>query len=199
MSQRRPRNKEKTVNDILTAAMHLFSEKGINGTSIRDIEDASGIAKGLILHHFGTKEKLYAAVQDLLAQHYIKMMDSKRQKGQDFRDLLASAIRSSFKHAKENPEYHRLSLWSYLEKQERNTEIELRFIEALIEAMRIGQRSGIVRDDIDSFLMPFIIKGTIDYWMQKRRLIHKLAADGKYQHAGVDESLINALIKLFTK
>jgi len=199
MSQRRPRDKEKTVRDIMSTARHLFSEKGIHGTSIRDIEDASGIAKGLILHHFGTKEKLYAAVQDLLAEDYVKIMNSKRQKDQGFRNLLVTSIRSSFKHIKENPEYHRISLWSYLEKQERNTDTELRFTEALIEAMRVGQQSGVVRDDIDAFLMPFIIKGTIDYWIQKRKLINKLITNSKYHYEGDDDSLINALAKLFSK
>ena len=183
----------------MSTARHLFSEKGIHGTSIRDIEDASGIAKGLILHHFGTKEKLYAAVQDLLAEDYVKIMNSKRQKDQGFRNLLVTSIRSSFKHIKENPEYHRISLWSYLEKQERNTDTELRFTEALIEAMRVGQQSGVVRDDIDAFLMPFIIKGTIDYWIQKRKLINKLITNSKYHYEGDDDSLINALAKLFSK
>jgi AcrR family transcriptional regulator len=199
MNQRRARDKGKTVQDILTAARQLFSEMGIYGTSIRDIEKSSGVSKGLILHHFGTKEKLYAAVQDLLAQGYVTMMDTKRRKSKNFRDMVATAVRSAFEYTKNNPEYRRISLWSYLEGQERNTELEQRFIKALIAAMRAGQQSGVVRDDIDAFLMPFIIRGTIDYWIQKDKLVQELTDNGENQEGGSDDSLIDALTQLFTK
>lgn len=199
MNQRRSRDKDKTVQDVLIAAKHLFSERGLYGTSIRDIESASGVSKGLILHHFGTKEKLYAAVQDLLAREYISMMDTQREKSKNFQELVATAVRSSFMYTKENPEYRRISLWSYLEGQAKSNELEQRFGMALVEIMRAGQQSGVVRDDIDAFLMPFIIKGTIDYWIQKEKLVQELTADGENQEGGLDERLIDALIKLFLK
>ena len=199
MNQRRSRDKDKTVQDILIAAKHLFSERGLHGTSIRDIESASGVSKGLILHHFGTKEKLYAAVQDLLAQEYIMMMDTQRQKSNNFQELVATAIRNSFMYTRENPEYRRISLWSYLEGKATSNELERRFRMTLIEIMRDGQQAGVVRDDIDAFLMPFIIKGTIDFWIQKEKLVQELTADGENQEGGSDESLIDALIKLFMK
>ena len=199
MSTRRIRDKDKTVQDILAAAKHLFSERGLYGTSIRDIENASGVSKGLILHHFGTKEDLYAAVQDLLAKEYIDMMSAQRQSSEDFQKMVASSIRNSFMHAKGNPDYRRISLWSYLEGKERNTELEQRFRMALITAMRSGQQSGLVRDDIDAFLMPFIIKGAIDYWIQKEEMIQKLTADEQNQEGGLDDRLIDALTRLFLK
>lgn len=199
MSTRRIRDKDKTVQDILAAARHLFSERGLFGTSIRDIENASGVSKGLILHHFGTKEDLYAAVQDLLAKEYIDMMSAQRKTSEDFQEMVASSIRNSFMHTKGNRDYRRISLWSYLEGKERNTELEQRFRMALISAMRTGQQSGLVRDDIDAFLMPFIIKGTIDYWIQKEKFIKMLIADEKNQEIDLDDRLIDALTRLFLK
>ena len=199
MSKRRSRDKEKTVQDVLIAAKHLFSEKGLHGTSIRDLEKASGVSKGLILHHFGTKEKLYAAVQDILNQEYIEMMDSGRQESQDLEELIRSAIRNSLLHTRENQEYRRVALWSYLEGQERTTDLEQRFQTTLMTAMRTGQGSGLVREDIDAFLMPFIIKGTIEYWIRKESLIQALTASGEDQARGSDERLIEALARLFSK
>ena len=78
MNDRRQRDKEQTVQDILKAAIDLFSQKGLHGTSLRDIEKASGVSKGLILHHFETKENLYAAVQDSLNQAYVSWMAARR-------------------------------------------------------------------------------------------------------------------------
>jgi TetR/AcrR family transcriptional regulator len=199
MSTRRVRDKEKTIQDIMTAAKHLFSERGLYGTSIRDIENASGVSKGLILHHFTTKEKLYAAVQDQLAQEYIAMMAAQRQGSDDFKEMVAKAIRSSFMYTKENRDFRRISLWSYLEGQERNTELEQRFRMALITAMRNGQQSGLVREDIDASIMPFIIKGTIDYWIQKEKLVQELIASEENKRRESDERLIDALTRLFLK
>ena len=200
MKNRRLRDKDKTIQDVLTAAKKLFSERGLYGTSIRDVEDASGVSKGLILHHFGTKENLYAAVQDILTQEYIAMMDVQRQKsGENFNDLVAMAIRSSFTYAKKNAAYRRISLWSYLEGQERNSELEQRFTMALVDAMRAGQQSGLVREDIDALLMPFIIRGSIDYWIRKEKLIRKLASSGEDLKGDSEDRLIDALTRLFMK
>jgi TetR/AcrR family transcriptional regulator len=183
----------------LTAARQLFSERGLHGTSIRDVEASSGVSKGLILHHFGTKEGLYAAVQDLLIEEYVTMMAEHRQDSQDFKALMRVTIRNSLLYVKENREYRRIAMWAYLEGQERNIELERRFTMALIAAMQAGQKSGLVREDIDPFLTPFIIRGTIDYWIRKEKLVQELAADGEDPERGSDDHLIDALVRLFMK
>ena len=199
MNERRERNKDKTVQDILYAAKELFSERGLNGTSFRDIEDASGVSKGLILHHFGSKENLYAAVQDLLIDEYVSMMAEQRKVGENLHEEIAAAVRNSFMHTKKNRAYRRISLWSYLEGQERNAELEERFTKALINAMRDGQANGMVREDIDAFLMPFIIKGTIEYWIRKDKLLRGLLKNEKEQKGDLDDQLMDALTRLFMK
>jgi TetR/AcrR family transcriptional regulator len=199
MSERRVRDKDKTIQDILSAAKELFSQYGLHGTSIRDIEMTSGVSKGLILHHFGSKEKLYAALQDELISDYVTTMEKIRSDESDFRRLVASTIRNSFRHFKDNLAYRRISLWSYLEGLERNNELEERFIKALVSAMQDGQQSGLVREDIDAFLMPFIIRGTIEYWIRKEESIRRIAAAAADLKIGSDDRLIDALSILFLK
>jgi TetR/AcrR family transcriptional regulator, regulator of cefoperazone and chloramphenicol sensitivity len=46
---------------IRDAAIELFGERGIDGTSIRDIAAAAGVSSGLVRHHFGSKESLREA------------------------------------------------------------------------------------------------------------------------------------------
>ncbi len=197
MTARRTRDKDKTVHDILTAARHLFSEKGLHGTSIRDIETASGVSKGLILHHFGTKEKLYATVQDLLIEEYVAAMARQRQDGVDLAESMRQTIRNSLCYIREHREYRRIALWAYLEGHERDTELERRFTLALVAAMRAGQQAGLVRKDVDPLLAPLIIRGTIDYWVRKETLLRELTADSENPEGGSDEDLIAALVSLF--
>ncbi|MCF8178241.1 MAG: TetR/AcrR family transcriptional regulator [Sulfuritalea sp.] len=47
---------------ILCAALLVFSEKGIEATTIEDIRQRSQASVGSIYHHFGTKEGLAAAL-----------------------------------------------------------------------------------------------------------------------------------------
>jgi AcrR family transcriptional regulator len=46
---------------IRDAAIRLFAEGGIDGTTIRDIAQAAGVSPGLLRHHFGSKEALREA------------------------------------------------------------------------------------------------------------------------------------------
>ena len=199
MADRRQRDKDQTIQEVLAAARCLFSEKGLHGTSLRDIEKASGVSKGLILHHFKTKENLYAAVQDLLTEEYTTWMAAQRDNSTDLKDMITTAIRDALAYTKENSEFRRISLWSYLEDQEQTTEITERFTINLIKGMRAGQASGFVRDDIDAFLMPFIVRGTIDYWIRSEALRDELSTEAGDAGGASDEELVDALVRLLLK
>lgn len=49
---------------ILDAALVEFAEKGFAGASTNAIADRAKVAKGLLFHHFGSKEELFYAVAD---------------------------------------------------------------------------------------------------------------------------------------
>jgi len=52
---------EKQVQ-IMEAAEKLFSEKGFDGTSVRDIAEEAGVNLAMISYYFGSKEKLMEAL-----------------------------------------------------------------------------------------------------------------------------------------
>jgi len=199
VTDRRQRDKARTIQDILNAARGLFSEKGLHGTSLRDLEKASGVSKGLILHHFESKENLYNAVQDLLIQEYTAQMAARRDVSKDLLEMITNAVRESLSYNMQNTEFRRIALWSYLEGLERSTELEKRFTTSLINGMRMGQESGLVRDDINAFLMPFIIRGTIDYWIRKQSLRVEMSAQAGNHDEASEDDLVDALVKLMLK
>ncbi|MFN2539855.1 MAG: TetR/AcrR family transcriptional regulator [Mycobacteriales bacterium] len=49
----------------ISAALELFSEKGVSGTSLQMIADAVGVTKAAIYHQFPTKEAIVLAVADV--------------------------------------------------------------------------------------------------------------------------------------
>jgi len=197
MNDRRPRDKAQTVRDVIAAATHLFSEKGLHGTSIRDIEKASGVSKGLILHHFDSKEAVYAAVQDHLNQTYVTWMAAQRDATDDLLAAIKNGIRSSLAYLALSRDFRRIVLWSYLEGQERTTDLDKRFTSSLIESMRMGQETGLVRDDVKAFVLPFIVRGAIDYWIRREPLRGSLCAE--YGDEITDEDLVETLTQLILK
>ena len=52
----------KTRQDILDAALLVFSQKGYHATRLADIADEANVTRGAIYHHFGNKPKLYQAL-----------------------------------------------------------------------------------------------------------------------------------------
>jgi AcrR family transcriptional regulator len=47
---------------LIEAALAVFARQGVDGTSIKDIAGAAGVAPGLLYHYFDSKDDLVAAV-----------------------------------------------------------------------------------------------------------------------------------------
>src|SRR5215472_5179841 len=55
---KRDLKKEQTKEHILSAALQLFREKGLEGTTTKEISKKAGIAEGTLFNYFKTKEDL---------------------------------------------------------------------------------------------------------------------------------------------
>lgn len=49
---------------IREAALEMFAQNGVDATSMRSIAARAGVSPSLVVHHFGTKARLRAAVDD---------------------------------------------------------------------------------------------------------------------------------------
>jgi AcrR family transcriptional regulator len=52
---------------IRDAAIELFGERGVDGTSLKLIAEAAGVSQPLIVHHFGSKDGLRVACDEHVA------------------------------------------------------------------------------------------------------------------------------------
>ncbi|WP_207538732.1 TetR family transcriptional regulator [Sabulicella rubraurantiaca] len=83
MSERQPESSPGTTARaaILRAALAEFTAKGLAGARMAAIAEAAGVAKGLVFHHFRSKEGLWAAA----LEHVYRLLRS----GQDEVALMA--------------------------------------------------------------------------------------------------------------
>jgi len=58
---------EKTKQRILDAAIELFSQKGYNGVSMRELGRSVGIKESSIYNHYGSKDEILTAILDLFS------------------------------------------------------------------------------------------------------------------------------------
>lgn len=57
-------NSEETRNQILNAALELFSRHGYDAASVKDICDAAQVSKGAFYHHFSSKQALFLQLME---------------------------------------------------------------------------------------------------------------------------------------
>lgn len=56
--------------EIISTAMRLFTEKGYDKTSLRDIAKEANIALGLCYHYFDSKQKLFQEAMNVYVEDY---------------------------------------------------------------------------------------------------------------------------------
>ncbi len=67
---------------IRDAALRLFGERGVEGTTIRDIASAAGVSGGLVRHHFGSKDDLRAACDAYALSQLMRIKEQAVLEGQ---------------------------------------------------------------------------------------------------------------------
>ncbi len=113
---------EERRQQIVQVAMRLFSERGFNGTTTKEIARAAGVSEAIIFRHFTTKEELYAAILDhkacagglaMICQEH-KGVAEAIERGDD-RAFFEGFARAMLEHHEQDVEFMRLLLHSALE------------------------------------------------------------------------------------
>ena len=110
MKEQAPAGRRDRREDILAASLHLFSEKGFHGTSMRDIAREADITEGLIYHYFAGKRDLFRAIID--EHSFLPLLRTLPELAAqlDLRALLIVLARGFFDVLRENKELTRLLL-----------------------------------------------------------------------------------------
>lgn len=89
---------------ILESARNLFSQKGFEGASIRDITGAAQVNLGAVTYHFGSKQALYEAVIRSFIDPMRVRFDRAVAAPGPVLDRIDGAVRALCSHFFENPE-----------------------------------------------------------------------------------------------
>ena len=102
----RPRriDKEQRQSEILDAAFKLFAKNGFGATRIDEIAKQAGVAKGLVLFHFKSKEDVFQAVVRRAIPPLLDTLAMDNfESGTDAVELLRETLHRVYQHLVANP------------------------------------------------------------------------------------------------
>lgn len=108
LDTKRERNKETNRRLIMAAAKELFTERGYDAVSIRDIIGATGLASGTFYNYFSDKEAVFVKVMKLEVMQISKDLTFIRNNATDLQSFLYDSYLHVFRYFHQQPEVFRL-------------------------------------------------------------------------------------------
>jgi TetR/AcrR family transcriptional regulator len=95
---------------LLASALSLFSEKGYEGTSIREIIEGAGVTRPVLYYYFENKEDLFRRLVEMKFAEFTAEIKEVLNRLDSCRDRLKAVMGRAFLLAEDNPEAIRLIL-----------------------------------------------------------------------------------------
>jgi len=156
---------------ILSAAEHLFSIKGFDGTSVRDIADDAGVNIAMISYYFGSKEKLMEALFEQRTTNIKVKVESllRDDKSTPFEkvELLAEDIITRIMNKQQ---FFKIMMCEQVINKnpvimDLIYDLKKKNLEEFSKLIRDGQQNGAFKKNIDVLLLMNIVVGTVSQMM----------------------------------
>ncbi|MBU4433751.1 MAG: TetR/AcrR family transcriptional regulator [Alphaproteobacteria bacterium] len=154
---RRALAKQRTRERVLSAARRLFSERGYEGATIRDIAQAAGMSTGAVFASFADKSELFDEILTADYEAICAQMVQAARSGASADEALLGLFGVAYAFHLEQLPLLRAGIavsWTHSEAAERKSRSDLKHIFRLIaEVMQRGVDQGQLRGDIDLKLL----------------------------------------------
>jgi AcrR family transcriptional regulator len=124
-----------TRERLLTEAERLFAERGFYGVSIAAVSTELGLTKQALLHHFGSKEKLYAEVLKRISARLSTLAAPTDGDIADPQQALTDYLIRIAKNAREEPHQMSLLMRELLDNQQRADIVQSWFLGSFLKEL----------------------------------------------------------------
>lgn len=170
---------------MLEQADILFARKGFYGASINDVAAAVNVSKQGLLHHFPTKEKLYAEVLQGAADKLMMMVSEAQGVSTDPRVQLQSVAEQMSRVDEESIRVILLLSRELLDNRDRAEKAQQWFLKPFLtglEAMvTTGQEQGVFAADVHPLSYIYQLLGAIQYYLMSLPTLQQLYTEKEYK------------------
>ena len=124
-----------TRERLIRQSTRQFAEKGFYGTSIASIAEAIGISKQALLHHFGSKEALYAAVLVRISDDALARCRSIDDEASTAEENLEAVIVDHYRNAMNKTAEAKLLMRELLDNEPRAAGSESWFLKSYLDGL----------------------------------------------------------------
>jgi AcrR family transcriptional regulator len=175
MTETNPTNKihTSTKSKIFRTAAQMFSEKGFNGVSVREISEASNVSKPMIYYYFGSKEKIYKSLVDVGTSHVFEALQNVSELQIPTKQKLIVMCQKFFQMSIKFPEFVKFYIGladvsdqvPFMEnmKREANNKATI-----LVEMLQKAKDSGEFGPNLDPKIAAGIVSGTITHYVKNQ-------------------------------
>lgn len=148
----RMKNKKlETEKSIFEAAMNLFREKGFVNTTMQDISERAGVAKGTVFNYFTSKEEIllkFGKMRVAEIKEYVKTLPPEL----DTKSKITRTLVADFSNVEKSKDLARIVLveaykydWVYTLEAQNRMELASIYMKILSE----GKKKGDIRSTLD--------------------------------------------------
>ena len=173
-----------TKEQFLVEATRLFASKGFYGASIANIADALGLTKQALLHHFGTKEKLYGEVLHRLSTRMVRDVvaappDDPKDPGSQLENALMALCRNGL----ENPESTQLIMRELLDNKQRAEQAGTWYLKPFLDGLiaLVKKEPGHEqKSDAQALALAYQLLGAINYFLVSEPTLRQMFGPAFY-------------------
>ena len=149
---------EITRQNLLDAALNVFSRKGYAATRLEDIAAEANVTRGAIYHHFGGKPELYETLVGESAMEVVPLMEEAVRDGQDTIDSLHRVFTLPLIYATTNPRYRAVSELMMFKTEateelsdgwNEKIRLNIQWVQTVSVLVEKGQAIGEIRADLE--------------------------------------------------
>jgi AcrR family transcriptional regulator len=152
---------------IIETSQRLFSLKGFDGTSVRDIAEEAGINVAMISYYFGSKEKLMEAIFEVkIGRVQMRVEELLNDTSITPLQKVNTLIDEHIERVMQSQQFYRIMICEQVSNtntaiMQKVKQLKVRNAELITELIKDGQKKGDFKKKVDVVLMVNTLVGTV--------------------------------------
>ncbi len=161
-------------SQIIETAERLFSQKGFDGASVRDIAEEAGVNVAMISYYFGSKEKLLEAIFEAkIGKVQIRVEELLKETNMTSLQKVYILIDEHVERMMSSQQFYRLMLSDQMINSSKSVgekvkQLKIKNAEIITELIKEGQKKGEFKKKVDVILMLNTMVGTVWHAMSSK-------------------------------